>query len=169
MGLDGLVDKVEGPRHAKDAMSVRGVLILPLFCRSDSESKFRLYSNNPGPFADGIRHRFQLRYEKLIRFPAGRLFFSPHTAHGSQRRSARPYFPEQYDRSGRSTGVATVNYESNKQAKDAINRFDGNLAKGKPGWLRKPKSSYVSVANLAGFACRSSFEHQVRRLSAPCD
>ncbi|KAH8077066.1 RNA-binding domain-containing protein [Filobasidium floriforme] len=35
-----------------------------------------------------------------------------------------------YDRSGRSTGVATVNYENNKQAKDAINRFDGNLAKG---------------------------------------
>lgn len=44
---------------------------------------------------------------------------------------------KQYDRSGRSTGVATVNYENNKQAKDAINRFDGNLAKGEPESIRE--------------------------------
>ncbi|KAL7424569.1 hypothetical protein Q5752_000253 [Cryptotrichosporon argae] len=37
---------------------------------------------------------------------------------------------EQYDRSGRSTGVATMEYASAQQAKIAINKFDGAKTKG---------------------------------------
>jgi hypothetical protein len=78
------VDKVERPIRAKDAMSTRGVLILPLFCRSDSESR-PLSSADPGSesSADGVHAHFQLRFEKLIRFPPDGLFFSLlHNAYG---------------------------------------------------------------------------------------
>ncbi|GHJ84190.1 hypothetical protein NliqN6_0592 [Naganishia liquefaciens] len=36
----------------------------------------------------------------------------------------------QYDRSGRSTGIVKLEYSSPREARDAINSFDGNLAKG---------------------------------------
>jgi hypothetical protein len=83
------VDKVERPIHAKDAMSTRGVLILPLFCRSDSESR-PLSSADPGSefSADGIHAYFQLRFEKLIRFPPDGLFLlSPLQCVWSQQRT----------------------------------------------------------------------------------
>ncbi|KAJ9095756.1 hypothetical protein QFC19_007469 [Naganishia cerealis] len=36
----------------------------------------------------------------------------------------------QYDRSGRSTGIVNLQYSTPREARDAINSFDGNLAKG---------------------------------------
>ncbi|KAI5454062.1 hypothetical protein NCC49_005053 [Naganishia albida] len=36
----------------------------------------------------------------------------------------------QYDRSGRSTGIVNLQYATPREARDAINSFDGNLAKG---------------------------------------
>lgn len=38
----------------------------------------------------------------------------------------------QYDRSGRSTGVATVLYEDPRHASDAKTEYDGAKAKGQP-------------------------------------
>lgn len=87
-GLDA-AGKVERSIHAQDAMSIRGVLILPLFCRSDSESRLQS-STDPGSksWADGIHAYFQLRYEKLIRFPPGGLFLlSPLQCVWSQQRT----------------------------------------------------------------------------------
>jgi len=42
----------------------------------------------------------------------------------------------QFDRSGRSTGVVSVEYETHQQARAAINSFDGQLAKGQPLSIR---------------------------------
>lgn len=40
------------------------------------------------------------------------------------------FAPLQYDRSGRSTGQATMEFASPQQAKVAINKFDGAMTKG---------------------------------------
>ncbi|EIW72135.1 hypothetical protein TREMEDRAFT_66724 [Tremella mesenterica DSM 1558] len=66
-----------------------------------------------------------------------------------------------YDRSGRSTGVATMEYASAQQAKIAINKFDGAMTKGQTISIRllppvtprlqvTPQSSKPLIARIAG-------------------
>lgn len=111
--------------------------------------------------ANTISRSFQLRYGSSYDLPPDGFSFLfyplwlPTTINQS-------FHTKQYDRSGRSTGVATVNYESNKQAKDAINRFDGNLAKGEDRHLNKiEKCSLTKSSITPSSLLRPSFSNHV--------
>lgn len=81
-------------------------------------------------------HRIRLRNEKPIRLLSA-LFSSPGV---------------QYDRSGRSTGVAVVTFETPAEATRAKNQFDGILA--------KSKSSSLLISSLFKYLRPSTFVDQ---------
>ncbi|WVO17135.1 hypothetical protein L204_104826 [Cryptococcus depauperatus] len=68
-----------------------------------------------------------------------------------------------YDRSGRSTGIAWIQYASVQQAKAAINQFDGALTKGETISIR---FAPIPVPPRQAPVSRDSFGHWTKRGSA---
>nr|ODN81343.1 hypothetical protein L203_05597 [Cryptococcus depauperatus CBS 7841] len=66
----------------------------------------------------------------------------------------------QYDRSGRSTGIAWIQYASVQQAKAAINQFDGALTKGETISIR---FAPIPVPPRQAPVSRDSFGHWTKR------
>ncbi|KAJ9120838.1 hypothetical protein QFC22_002772 [Naganishia vaughanmartiniae] len=63
----------------------------------------------------------------------------------------------QYDRSGRSTGIVNLQYSTPREARDAINSFDGNLAKGQALSIKFDDTPFVSrPPRREGFAPRQT-------------
>ncbi|KAJ9105316.1 hypothetical protein QFC21_001684 [Naganishia friedmannii] len=62
-----------------------------------------------------------------------------------------------YDRSGRSTGIVNLQYSTPREARDAINSFDGNLAKGQALSIKFDDTPFISrPPRREGFAPRQT-------------
>jgi hypothetical protein len=95
----------------------------------------------------------------------------PQTTHSLLHNS----LPLQYDRSGRSTGQATMEFASPQQAKVAINKFDGAMTKGAYGsaiqchlyFLDRPGLSDSRARSRAYFQAKPSPSSSCRPLESP--